>query len=87
LNALLADVESSTSLAALHLQSITIANMTCRLIPEFQRNAVAISDSSIVIEGLAASRISARKNQLIFRHLDRTFRSITRYRTTGSSLV
>ena len=65
LDAPLADVEASTSLAAVDRQLIARTSAAGRSIPEFQGDAVPISGSAVAVEDLAASGISARKNQLI----------------------
>jgi hypothetical protein len=51
----IADVETSTLLAAVHDQVITSTDSARCLIPEFQGDAVSLSNAAALVEGLAAA--------------------------------
>lgn len=67
----LADVKPAAAFASVNSQLMTLAHMSGSSVPELERDAVSIGDSTIFEECLATSGISARKNQLRSRHPSR----------------
>jgi hypothetical protein len=63
-DAFLTDVKTAASLAAVDCQLIPGANAPGRAVPEFERDAVPVRGSPVIVKDSAARRIGAGEDQL-----------------------
>ena len=68
LNSFLSDMKAPAPLAAVDRQVVAFAEITGRLVPEIQDNAVFVRRTAFLVKDLAAFDIGERENQLRSRH-------------------